>query len=508
MLDYTGKKLSGYINTKLLGINASRDFVDAIICFINTPADTRVLGISGLRGTGKTTGLLQAINKIGDFDNTVYILLTELDGQPSITYKELYEFISIKHADKKYIFIDEITYCKNFINGSATLCDDFASNGKKVVVCGTDSYALVEAKKNALYHRIALLNETFISYQESVRTVGIESFKQYLELGGLYKEDRITDIAELKSYISTSVIDNIMHTLQCNEKVTSLYDLEQYRNNPVKLKTVVYHILCAIVYSISNDKKQLSIAFITRLFKDNELYNDMQLNEYICSSLDIDSNIELDKKDVVPVLDALQRIHIVQCIENIYNNTQHKYYITNQSVFNQLALLLVNTGKKVSDIDKNKATLKGKQGYLFESAVINHVFAEVQKHGYKLFYYHDDSGREIDLIIGRIVASEDFSSEDKCILCEIKMTADIDTASVRSQWINSPLISIEDEVVARYIVYGGKTAIFESFVNENTYPPRNMTLEEIEEQNRGISLLNVEDFINNMQQYLSILERD
>ena len=39
--------------------------------------ENRVLSISGLRGTGKTTGVLQAIEKLNCFNDTVFINIDE-----------------------------------------------------------------------------------------------------------------------------------------------------------------------------------------------------------------------------------------------------------------------------------------------------------------------------------------------------------------------------------------------------------------------------------------------
>ena len=102
----------------------------------------------------------------------------------------------------------------------------------------------------------------------------------------------------------------------------------------------------------------------------------------------------------------------------------------------------------------NTATIKGKQGLLFESAVVNHILVNAKKFGYTIYYYHDSDGKEIDLIIGNKIDEnvDDFSMvmEDRYILCEIKPTSEIDTAVVKSKWINSQSIPIEGKIAVRY----------------------------------------------------------
>lgn len=73
-LVYTGSELEDYINYSGVLHYGTRDFVSKIAKYCKSSAQT-VWGISGLRGVGKTVGMLQAISKIGDYGNCVYISL-------------------------------------------------------------------------------------------------------------------------------------------------------------------------------------------------------------------------------------------------------------------------------------------------------------------------------------------------------------------------------------------------------------------------------------------------
>ena len=74
--EYTGIKLQNHIQNSNISQLKNRDFVAAIIEYCKSK-ENRVLSISGLRGTGKTTGVLQAIEKLNCFNEIVFINIDE-----------------------------------------------------------------------------------------------------------------------------------------------------------------------------------------------------------------------------------------------------------------------------------------------------------------------------------------------------------------------------------------------------------------------------------------------
>lgn len=102
---YTGKPLEKYIDNMLRYIKAERDFVSEIMHYTHNTYN-RVLAISGLRGTGKTIGMLQAIRNIGKYDKIVYMSIN--DGN-NIRCQEIWDIIEKQFNSIEYIFIDEIT---------------------------------------------------------------------------------------------------------------------------------------------------------------------------------------------------------------------------------------------------------------------------------------------------------------------------------------------------------------------------------------------------------------
>ena len=211
---YTGKELKNYVSVVLTGITESRDFVKAIDEYVYS-SENRVLMVSGLRGVGKTIGILQAIRDIGDYDGTVFI---NIDAEADMDCLDLRNLINSKYMDKKYIFIDEVTRIKDLVSNSGFLADKLCNSGIKVILSGTDSLSLIKSEGSGLYHRAINKNVTHISFMEAKRTAN-QSFKDYMEMGGLYKADAIKDLEGLRQYVDTAVVDNILNTFSKNKRI-------------------------------------------------------------------------------------------------------------------------------------------------------------------------------------------------------------------------------------------------------------------------------------------------
>lgn len=499
--EYTDNALHRHIlNSGVLQYN-SRDFVQAIIDYCKNKENSRVLSISGLRGTGKTTGILQAINKLSDLNNTVLITIDEAANMDCLDLRNL---ILSKYKNKKYIFIDEITRIKDLVNNSAFLADNLCMSGKKVILSGTDSLALVKAENAALYHRMININVTHISYEEAKKTANY-SLHEYIEMGGLYRADRIKDIDGLRNYIDTAVVSNIMNTLTKNKGITSLLNIDGISIR--KLRTIVFRIIYAVVYMNTQKIRPTNAKFIIDLFdySTSALYNAQNLNTLVCSQIGIDEVIKTNLQEVTSVLNAMQELGLIIKVENLYNKLECNYYITNPSIVNQLLKSIVNILETTNLPKKTNATINAKKGLLFESIVVTHTKRVADKFGNKVYYYHDNTNAEIDLIVEKVTGT---SFDDLYLYYEIKMTNDSDTAVVKSQWLNSPIINsnINGKVIGRGIIYGGKSKVFKGFENSQTYPPKNMTLQQIETQNLNIELISAEDYLINTKNKLSILE--
>lgn len=500
---YTGSRLKGYVDSSLIGIKEERDFVRDISNHIVSRFN-RVLAISGLRGTGKTTGMLQAIRDINSYDEAAYISIDEDRG---LSCSDLSIIIDDGCSSAKYIFIDGITRIQGFCKNSAFLYDKLCMSGRKVVISGTDSLTLLKSEESALYHRVKIQNVTLIKYTEAYRTIG-QSFSEYLSMGGLYKADAIGDIQGLMRYIDTAVIDNIMNTLTKNNKITSLLGLAGIEEE--KLRIMVFKILYTVIYTSTQKDKALNIQRLIDIFeyRENELDDILDM---VTKRLRLDIKIIPTKAEILSVLESMEQIgFLVKALNIEYrykstsNEDEYKYYITNPSLTNQVLYSVVEVMKAKGYKAHVMASVKGFMGYILESVVMSHLADICNKFKYDLYYYRDSKSKEIDVVIQK--EDKDIFTDDvsKYVVYEIKLTDNPDIAVLKSRWINDGevlqnILGWAGEIKSKGILYMGESRKFEEFKSDGLTAPKNTSLKEIEEKNKGIQLINVIDFISNCE---------
>lgn len=200
---------------------------------------TRVTAVYGLRRTGKTTMLYQAMAEMTDEikEKAVYIKLRP-DNDMAQLNRDMYR---LRDAGYRYIFIDEVTLAKDFIDGASLFSDVFTAMGMHIVLSGTDSLGFWFAEGNELYDRVRMIHTTFIPYREYSRLLGIDSIDEYIRYGGTLRAGEINFDDELNAedasfrddestrrYVDTAIAKNIQHSLSCYENGTHfrrLYDL-------------------------------------------------------------------------------------------------------------------------------------------------------------------------------------------------------------------------------------------------------------------------------------------
>ncbi len=188
---------------------------------------TRVCVVYGLRRTGKTTMLLQAIADMPeeDFKKAAYIKLRTVDEMDSLTR----DLDRLYQAGYRYVFLDEVTLMEDFIDSAALLSDIYVPMGMRIVLSGTDSLGFWFARDNELYDRERTFHTTFIPYREYSRILHIDSIDEYIRYGGTLKagetdfddeellEEGVAfrDDESTRRYIGTAICRNIQHSLSC-----------------------------------------------------------------------------------------------------------------------------------------------------------------------------------------------------------------------------------------------------------------------------------------------------
>ena len=219
----TGKDLAAMAeNTRKL---SKRDSFPLLMQFLKDSDNTKVFILYGLRRTGKTTMMLQAI---GSMDAAAFSQAAYIKMQAGQDIAMLVRDIErLYRRGYRYIFIDEATLMKDFIDTAATLSDIYAMMGMKLVLSGTDSLGFRLAGDNELYDRAWMIHTTFIPYREYSRLLGIDDIDEYIRYGGTLRrgetafEDKelqeesiaFRDDESTRRYIDTAISRNIQHSL-------------------------------------------------------------------------------------------------------------------------------------------------------------------------------------------------------------------------------------------------------------------------------------------------------
>lgn len=258
--------------------------------FIYGDIRDRVFILYGLRRTGKTTLIRQAIAEMNDADikKAAFIQATAKN-----TLAELNKDLKLLESQGyKYIFIDEVTLMEDFIEGAALLSDIFAACGMRIVLSGTDSLGFLFTSYNELYDRCIRLHTTHIPYREFEDILGIQGIDEYIRyggtmsLGGVHYNETST-FASKKSadeYVDSAIARNIQHSLECYDEQGHFRHLaELYERNE----------LTSAINRIVED--------ITHRFTLEVLTRDFASNAYRLSA----RNLRRDREHPTDILDRI-----------------------------------------------------------------------------------------------------------------------------------------------------------------------------------------------------------
>ena len=207
-----------------------RDCYRELSSYVHGKSKGKVCLLYGLRRTGKTTLLFQAVR---DLDSKKQGITAYIKARTRDTMSDLnYDLRILAEQGYKYIFIDEVTLIEDFIDSAALLSDVFAMQGIKIVLSGTDSLGFWLTLTNELYDRAYVIHTTYIPFHEYNRVLGIKDVDEYIRFGGTLKmgeaafddEDAMADDAPFRDdettrrYIDTAICSNIQHSLACCER--------------------------------------------------------------------------------------------------------------------------------------------------------------------------------------------------------------------------------------------------------------------------------------------------
>ena len=415
MLILENNKLEQY-KEQQLKINPKwheRDFTAVVRSYLESSTE-KVLAVSGLRGTGKTVGCLQA---------AVYVLAQAGEDKTGKDYIEL-----LKTTDKKNIIIDEYSWIRDRKDLDRYLMTA-VQNGKRIVIMATESITLDFLNYGALNHRVHVVHTTMFPYGEYLRlydkTHSKENCIAYLQEGGLFREYAIKNYDDAKRYIEEAIVGNLAGYLKDEM-------------SEEKARTLTY----AVLYKAICPSNLSSIPTLRRASVTMDNYLDR---------MGVNTALIPEQWDLNRVADIFEQIGLIVRIPN-YNresDLREQYYIVNPSLTCQLI-------KHVYGLERIENSILG---HVFESCVgVQLATNRLEEHD--IYFYNNEGpenhneNRELDFII------TDRKNEFAYFFeCKFSQNDSLHTdITLLSGYLESHEFD-GVEIEGRYVVYNGKPAV-------------------------------------------------
>ena len=237
--------------------------------FLYGEAQDKVFILYGLRRTGKTTMIRQALAEMNEIDlmKSAFIQITAQDTLATLNT----DLKVLESQGFQYVFLDEVTLLDDFIEGAALFSDIFAASGMRIVLSGTDSLGFLFTEDEQLYDRCILLHTTFIPYREFESVLGIHGIDEYIRyggtmsLGGVHYNETSTFASKERAdkYVDTAIAHNIQHSLRC-------YQYEDHFRNLRNLYDK-NELISAINRVVEDINHRFTLEVLTQDFKSHDL---------------------------------------------------------------------------------------------------------------------------------------------------------------------------------------------------------------------------------------------
>lgn len=312
----------------------------ALADYLYGDTDGRVLVLYGLRRTGKTTLIRQALAAMNeeDLQRSAFVQLREGD-----TLAELNTTLrALEGRHVRFVFIDEVTLADDFIEGAALLSDIYATSGMKIVLSGTDSLGFLFAEDEELYDRCILVHTTFIPYREFSEVLGVESIDRYIEYGGTmsigdlpYNESSqiFSTGRRAGEYVDSAIARNIQHSLKNYQdgghfrSLIDLYESDELTSAINRVVEDINHRFTLDVLSRDFHSHDLGVAR-TNLRKDRAHPQDVldhvdvtAVTERLKQLLEIkdakERRVALSEPHVVEIEEYLELLDVIDAVETV-----------------------------------------------------------------------------------------------------------------------------------------------------------------------------------------------
>ena len=305
-----------------------RECYSSLHDYIYGERSDRVCILFGLRRTGKTTMLRQMVLDMTPSmrEKTAFIQVSSSDTLRSVNQDLRY----LEEKGFRYVFIDEVTLMKDFIEGAALFSDIYAASGMKVVLTGTDSLGFILASHDQLYDRAVMIHTTFIPYREFENVLGVKGIENYIRYGGTMSLGGVhyntgstfatSDGAD--EYVDTSIARNIQHSLRYYEDgghFRLLYDL--YMKG--ELTSAINRVVEDINHRFTKEVLTRTFRSATLSSTSNNLLRDRTASMDLIGSIDSDSVLS----SLRAMLDILEKPEQTVWVEDAHAAQIREYLV-------------------------------------------------------------------------------------------------------------------------------------------------------------------------------------
>lgn len=432
---YTGDELLEFVRTNNL-YNRQRDIVKEITDYVSYTSNynrNKMLIISGLRRTGKTVSMIQAIANMirnGISPNSiVFIDINKVTANCSVICSIL------DKLSQKYIFIDEATFIGDFISNGARLYS-YSRIDKRIIMSGTDSLVFPISLHTTLLDRAYMLRSTHISYKEYTRLFGENV--NYYQNGGTLTHDMEYG---LRTYVDERLVNNIVNTIKRNESFD--FELNGYGSiAKADRETMIYNV----VYTLTSVTNTIGKSGI------NVNLNNKQIIDVVRDIVETETiNLEPLKGLVREIVQALRELDIISYIPNMAIDNAHIKRETNSEYVCSIQSLTYILLGHMYRLNMDKSSVNGKS---MENLVLSECYEHFNKTNVKVGYYrykHGNNTHEVDVVI-----NYELSDRYEVTLIEVKH-ANKPESSFAKHLVDDSLKFIAKNIRNRYVVYLGKT---------------------------------------------------
>ena len=476
-----------------------RDCFKQLQKYLNSDATDRVCLVFGLRRTGKTTMLRQAVLKMTteQASKTAYIKAKGTDTMAAMN-RDLEKLLELGYEN---VFIDEVTLMDDFIDSAALFSDIYATQGMKIVLSGTDSLGFWFALHQELYDRAITIHTTFIPFREHSRLLGIDSIDEYIRYGGTLRAGELDfddedvnaedasfrDDESTRRYIDTAICKNIQHSLSCCQDggyfrhLQSLYEAGELTGAINRIIEDMNHrFLIRILINKFKSHDLGSAADVLRRERDPEQRNDIldridkdAVTKRLMDLLEIrnreDQSIGITNAHVEEIKEYLKALDLIvdvpsetiipsaEPLENIIFTQPGMRYCQAQALVHSLAKdeLFASLSEKEKTMVSERI-LEEVRGRMMEEIVLLETFksAKKNKRVFKLTF----SVGEFDMVIYD-------SKENTCECYEIKHSVQIVPAQTKYLIDEEKLNQTSKrfgKISKRCVLYRGEDTVLEN----------------------------------------------